>query len=112
MRRILAKLRTGVVTTVLTLVPIGAVVAQPPSPPGRLLASQCAQCHGTDGHSVSDLERLSGADARDMLDELLDMKHSDDTDDIMIRQAKGYSDAQLRLIAEYFATVPRVDEED
>lgn len=73
---------------------------------GRLLASQCAQCHGTDGRSVTDLETLAGADAKDMLNELLDMKYSDDTDDIMIRQAKGYSDVQLRLIAEYFSTVP------
>lgn len=82
------------------------------SPVGRMLASQCAQCHGTDGHSVTDLESLAGADAKDMLGELLDMKYSDDTDDIMILQAKGYTDAQLRLIAEYFSTLPSSEDEE
>lgn len=99
------------INTALSCLSAAALVAvavpthgQPPA--GRLLASQCAQCHGTDGRSVTDLETLAGADAKDMLNELLDMKYSDDTDDIMVRQAKGYSDVQLRLIAEYFSTVP------
>lgn len=82
------------------------------APAGRLLASQCAQCHGTDGNSLSDLETLSGESAKDMLNELLDMKYSNDVGDIMIKQAKGYTDAQLRLIAEYFAAQPRLGEGD
>lgn len=90
------------------LVPV-AGVAQPP--PGRLLASQCAQCHGTDGNSITDLERLAGEEADDVYNELRDMKRSDDSD-IMAKQAKGYSDAQLRLIAEYFASQPRAGEDD
>ena len=74
-------------------------------PAGRLLAAQCAQCHGTDGNSITDIERLAGESASDLLGELLDMKHSGDTDDIMIRQAKGYTDEELRKIAAYFASL-------
>jgi cytochrome c553 len=93
----------GLVLVASALLMPAAAVAQPP--PGRLLASQCAQCHGTDGNSITDLERLAGGEANDVYNELRDMKRSDDSD-IMAKQAKGYSDAQLRLIAEYFASQP------
>lgn len=86
---------------------------QPSVVPGRVLASQCAQCHGTDGVSVADIDSLAGEDATDMYDKLLDMKEGDDSD-MMHSQARGYTDPQLRLIAEYFATLPKAheDEED
>lgn len=99
----------GLALVVSALLMPAAGVAQPP--PGRLLASQCAQCHGTDGNSITDLERLAGEQADDVYNELRDMKRSDDSD-IMAKQAKGYSDAQLRLIAEYFASLPRAGEGD
>lgn len=73
--------------------------------PGRLLASQCAQCHGTNGRSVSDIDGLAGESAQEILEELREMKASADTGDIMHRQAKGYTDEQLQLIANYFATL-------
>jgi sulfide dehydrogenase cytochrome subunit len=72
---------------------------------GRLLASQCAQCHGTDGHAVGDIDRLAGESVAEMLDELLEMKYSPRQDKLMHRQARGYSDNQLRLIAEYYAAL-------
>ncbi len=104
-----SRARVALLVPLLAAVPLAAP-AQPPA--GRLLASQCAQCHGTDGNSVSDLETLAGESAKDMLSELLDMKYSDDVGDIMIKQAKGYTDAQLRLIAEYFAAQPRPGDDD
>jgi len=73
--------------------------------PGRLLASQCAQCHGTNGHSVSDIDGLAGESAQEILEELREMQASSDTDDIMHLQAKGYTDEQLQQIANYFATL-------
>ena len=39
----------------------------------RLLASQCAQCHGTDGNAVGDMEELAGESARELLEELQEM---------------------------------------
>jgi len=81
--------------------PLGTAQAQPPA--GRLLASQCAQCHGTNGRAVGDMESLAGESARELYEEMLEMKNSNDTSDIMHRQAKGYSEAQLWLIAQYYA---------
>lgn len=79
------------------------VAAQAQPPAGQLLASQCAQCHGTDGRSVADIEFLAGQDG--LPGDLLEMRTSS-KNDIMHRQAKGYSEAQLRLIAQYFASLP------
>lgn len=81
--------------------PLGTAQAQPPA--GRLLASQCAQCHGTNGRAVGDMESLAGESARELYKEMLEMKNSNKTSDIMHRQAKGYSEAQLWLIAQYYA---------
>lgn len=80
-----------------------AVEAAPPA--GRLLASQCAQCHGTNGRAVGDIDSLSGESAQEIYEEVLEMKYSSDTDDIMHRQAKGYTDAQIRLIADYYGSL-------
>lgn len=73
---------------------------------GRLLASQCAQCHGTDGHAVSGFESLAGESADEIFKELKEMQ-ADTTPDIMDLQARGYTDAQIRLIGEFFAAQPR-----
>jgi sulfide dehydrogenase cytochrome subunit len=78
--------------------------AEPPA--GRLLASQCAQCHGTDGRSVGGIESLAGKGSRELLEKLLEMKQRPVPEELMHRQARGYTDAELRLIADYFAQLP------
>jgi cytochrome c553 len=45
-----------------------------PAHPGRLLASNCFQCHGTNGNAVGDMEELAGEDADDILEELREMR--------------------------------------
>ena len=72
-------------------------------PAGRLLASQCAQCHGTNGQAAGDIDSLLGESAQELYEEVLEIKYSTNTNDTMHRQAKGYTDAQLRLIADYYA---------
>ena len=72
-------------------------------PTGRLLASQCAQCHGTEGQSVGDIDSLRGESAGELYNEMLEMKYDNKPSDIMHSQAKGYTDTQIRLIADYYA---------
>ena len=69
--------------------------------PGRLLASQCAQCHGTNGTGPG-FEQLAGSD---LFNDLIDMKYRP-VEGIMDRQARGYTDDQLQLISDYFSTLP------
>jgi len=81
-----------------------AVAADDPTV-NRLLASQCAQCHGTNGYAVGDIDCLAGKSVKDIYNEMLDMKDSHDNE-IMKIQAKGYTDDQLLRIATYFASLP------
>jgi len=73
----------------------------------RLVASQCAQCHGTDGNALSDFESLAGMEYRDLRDKLYDMWRPGETGDIMKHQAKGYTLEQLDMIALYYSSLPR-----
>lgn len=82
-------------------VPVAAQAQAPASPPGRLLASNCFQCHGTDGKGG--FERLAGMSSREIYNEMREMKAENKPGDIMNRHAAGYTDAQLKLIADYFA---------
>ena len=78
-------------------------LAAPPA--GRLLAAQCAQCHGTGG-SGRGFDELAGESAQEIYNELREMKHRTRVEGIMDRQARGYTDQQLRVIADYFASLP------
>ena len=81
------------------------VAAMPASAePGRLLASQCAQCHGTNGAGPGFAE-LAGRNSSDLFNGLIEMKYRP-VEGIMERQARGYTDEQLQLIADYLSTLP------
>lgn len=78
----------------------------------RLLASQCAQCHGTNGRAVGDIDSLAGESFGELYDELLEMLLEHDAGDIMEHQAQGYTEDQLRRIAEYYSRLPRTSGND
>jgi cytochrome c553 len=69
----------------------------------RLLASNCANCHGTDGHSQGGMPALSGQPKAKLVEMLQDFKAGRKPATIMHQIAKGYSDAELDAVAGYFA---------
>ena len=72
-------------------------------PTGRLLASNCMQCHGTNGMNGS-FNQLAGIPVKSMMEKMHDQQtHSS----IMGAQARGYTDDELRTIATYFASLPK-----
>ena len=71
---------------------------------GRLLASQCAQCHGTDGVSKTGIDSLVGESRNEIIKEMRKMKNST-SHKIMNLQAKGYTTEQVAMIADYFASL-------
>lgn len=84
-----------------------SVAAEPP-PNGRLLASQCGQCHGTNGNAVSGFESLAGKSASELYGELMEMHDPGrPVESIMDRQARGYTPEQLWAISQYLAAQPR-----
>ena len=71
------------------------VVAQATSTEGRLLASNCFQCHGTEG--TGGFEEIRGKSAN----ELIEFQSKPAGKDIMAAHAQGYTPDQLRKIAAY-----------
>lgn len=71
---------------------------------GRLLASNCFQCHGTNGSGGFD--QLTGKSASELYGDLKEFASGkEDADGIMAAHAMGFSDDQLRAIANYFSSI-------
>lgn len=71
------------------------IAVQPANTAGRLLASNCFQCHGTMG--TGGFESIRGSDAKDVLKYLTKTANKD----IMAAHAQGYTRAQLQSIVAY-----------
>ena len=71
------------------------VVAQANNTTGRLLASNCFQCHGTGGYGG--FERIRGGEA----DEVLEYLTQSGPSNIMAAHAQGYTRAQLLSVIQY-----------
>ena len=78
----------------------------------RMLASQCAQCHGTDGRAVGEIDGLQDESFKDLLKDLQDMRGEDRPEDIMDHQALGYTNDQIRRIASYYGWLSGKTEEE
>jgi cytochrome c553 len=77
--------------------------AQTTVPPGRLLASNCFQCHGTNGKGPG-FDTLAGKPADEIYKELLEFRAGKEGPGIMAKHSLGYTDAQLKLLATYLST--------
>ncbi len=73
---------------------------------GKLLASNCFQCHGTDGKNGA-FSALAGVGQQDNLNKLADMRTKSVGSNIMYPHAWGYTDAQLACITLYFSQLPK-----
>lgn len=68
--------------------------------PGRTLAANCFQCHGTNGYG---LEHLAGKPAKSISDELIDMKKKNPRSAIMNVHATAFTLTEINLIADFFS---------
>ena len=69
----------------------------------RNLAATCANCHGTNGQARGDMKPLAGLAAPLIIAALADYKSGARPATVMQQIAKGYTDAQIKLVADYFA---------
>lgn len=70
---------------------------------GRNLAATCANCHGTNGQAVGDMKPLAGVSAAKIIAMVADFKAGNQPATVMHQIAKGYTDEQIKLVADYFA---------
>ena len=78
--------------------------AQVDSNRARNLAATCTSCHGTNGVSQCELKSLAAVPKADIVNKLRDFKSGRESGTVMPQLAKGYTDEQIDLIADWFAT--------
>jgi sulfide dehydrogenase cytochrome subunit len=114
MRSILAGL-------VLVLGSASAAAQQPAPPPPNFappnlspkgvqsMAAACSMCHGTRGKPVanSPVAGLAGRPRDELVQSMAQFKAGTRPATIMHQVARGYSDAEVAALADYFSTQPR-----
>jgi cytochrome subunit of sulfide dehydrogenase len=92
----------------------------PPPPPAfappnlsekgvRAMAWNCAACHGTNGREApgSAVPGLAGRLAGEIVEAMAQFKEGKRAATLMHQIAKGYSDAEIAAMADYFSKQPR-----
>ena len=91
----IASARRSTTTTTTATTSTATLVAQPPNTEGRLLASNCFQCHGTLG--TGGFDNIRGSEASEVLEFMTKTANRD----IMAAHAQGYTPEQLKKIIAY-----------
>jgi cytochrome c553 len=71
--------------------------------PSQLLAAGCFGCHGTDGQSRPGLAKLAGVPRSSLVQIMQDFKNDRRQGTLMNQLAKGYEDAEIEALAQYFS---------
>jgi len=96
---------TALLATSLLLVNTNTAAA--PTPNGRLLASQCFQCHNAKGGSTG-FDSITGESVNEIYGELKEMQAKAAREPaIMHSQALIYKDNEIRALAKYLSTLPK-----
>ena len=89
-----------------TLVVFAALLASPAFAQenfGRNLAATCGACHGTAGKGQGAMPGLAGLEKDYLVKQMQDFKSGARPATVMHQLAKGFSDEQIALMAEYFS---------
>ena len=87
-----------------TAAPAAAPAAGPSVQDISLIAGTCANCHGPDGRSTGGIPSLRGVGERHLLARMQAFKAGTATDaTVMTRLMKGYDDAQIQALAQWFS---------
>lgn len=70
---------------------------------GALLSGSCEGCHGTGGRSPGAIPAIAGKSADYLREALESFRSGERPSTVMGRHVAGYSDDEIRQIAEYFS---------
>jgi sulfide dehydrogenase cytochrome subunit len=83
---------------------VSSMAAQAEAPSAAMLANACAGCHGTLGASAGpSMPSLAGQSKAAFVDAMKKFKSGERPATVMGRLAKGYSDEQIVVMADFFA---------
>jgi cytochrome c553 len=74
---------------------------------GATLALQCSMCHGPKGISVAGAPNLAGQYPEVVIKQMLDYQRGDREHALMQSLARGLSEADMRDLAAYYASLPK-----
>ncbi len=69
----------------------------------RNMASACNSCHGTNGNSVGGFDPIAGMPKDEMIRKVKDFRSGAKPATVMHQLAKGYTDQQIEMIANFYA---------
>ena len=72
---------------------------------GTMLSNSCSACHGTDGKSPGAIPSIQGKSAEFISTAMKEFRDGTRPSTVMGRQAKGYTDEEIDLIAQHFANL-------
>ncbi len=103
-------MQTSMRTLVITMASLAGLLMVPSGHAGELtrgamLSASCEGCHGTNGHSPGSIPDISGKSAEFIRISMEEFRSGERASTVMARHAKGYTDDEILLIAEYFAKV-------
>jgi cytochrome subunit of sulfide dehydrogenase len=75
----------------------------------RSMAAGCAACHGTNGRAApgSTVAGLAGRSRDDLIQVMAQFKAGQRPATVMHQIAKGYTEAEIAAMADYFSRLPR-----
>ena len=94
---------SGIVTLLIGGLGISQSCAAEAVPRVELLASMCSTCHGPNGKGAKPMPGINGEEPADFIDVMQAFASGDEPTSIMDRHAQGYTEAELKLLAEYFS---------
>lgn len=81
-----------------------SAMAQAAPPTAAMLSNACAGCHGTNGGSAGpSMPSLAGQSKESIVDAMKKFKGGARPSSVMGRLAKGYSDAEITAMGEFFS---------
>jgi len=93
----------GFATLVLGVTP---ALAQADANTGRYVAANCTNCHGTAGVAKAPMPSLAGQKKESIAEQMREFRDGKRMATVMHQIAKGYTDAQIDAMADFFARQP------
>jgi cytochrome subunit of sulfide dehydrogenase len=85
----------------------GVTAQAAPDAQQRQLSASCSACHGTNGYSVGGTPVLAGLNRDYLIKQMQDFKSGARSATVMNKHAKGYSDAEIEKLADFFSAEKR-----
>lgn len=85
----------------------GVAVQAASDPQKRQLSASCSACHGTNGNSAGGTPVLAGLNREHFVKQMKDFRSGTRPATVMNKHAKGYSDAEIDKLADFFSAQKR-----